>query len=182
MRRAIAGRVTVRLAPVAALVSVLVPVVVAAGLVGGCGGDAAAPGPRVGLIEAAMAAVDEARGGGVEYFEVNADPQAVNLFVASDDGATVTGYLYVDGELVGPAPSREVESGFVFTSADVDIDPDRVLGQVAEQLPDSEIGRFVITGTDQGVPRYEAIVLSDRGGALVVVLTATGDVLSVIPA
>ena len=182
MRRAIPGRGIVRIAPGAALVSALIASVVAAVLVGGCGGDSAAPGPRVDLIEAAMAAVDEARGGGVEFFEVNADAQAVNLFVASDDGATVTGYLYVDDELVGPAPARAVESGFVFTSAAVDIDPDRILGQVTEQLPDSEIGRFVITGTDQGVPRYEALVLSDRGGALVVVLTATGDVLSVIPA
>lgn len=129
-----------------------------------------------------MAAVDEARDGDVEYFEVNADPLAVNLFVATDGGATVTGYLYVDDDLIGPAPSRTVESGFVFTSADVDFDPDLILGEVTGQLSAPEISRFVITGTDTGAPRYEAVIVSGRGGVLVVALSATGEILAVIPA
>ena len=39
-----------------------------------------------------------------DFYEVNATPQLVNLFVATDDGATATAYVYLDGELQPPAP------------------------------------------------------------------------------
>lgn len=148
-----------------------------------CGADDA-PLPLVGQIAPAVEALDaalDAAPGEVEFFEVNADVQLVNLFVASDAGASVTGYIYVDGELIGPAPSRPVEAGYTFGADDVDFDPSVVLARVSEELPGSEIVRFVITATDAGGVRYEAFVRSAQGGALVVVVDAEGEVLAVLP-
>ena len=56
-----------------------------------------------------MAAVEAELGGPQQYFEVNATPQVVNLFVA-DDGRRrrSSPYVYVGGEL---APAGAAEHG-----------------------------------------------------------------------
>lgn len=154
--------------------------VVMATLTAACGGDTE-PLPLVAQIEPAIQALDAALDGDTEFFEVNADLQLVNLFVASDGGSSVTGYIYVDGELVGPAPPQPVESGYTFSAATVDFDPAVVLSRVSEELPGSQIVRFVITATDTGGVRYEAFVRSAQGGALIVVVDAAGGVLAVLP-
>ncbi len=55
--------------------------------------------PRVDLIDDAVAALEAELGGPQRYFEINATPQLVNLFVELNDGALVQPWVYLDGEL-----------------------------------------------------------------------------------
>ncbi len=69
-------------------------------MLGGCGGDdddQPAVVPVVAEISPAIAAVEAELGGPQDYFEINATPQLVNVFVATDGGATATAYVYLDG-------------------------------------------------------------------------------------
>jgi hypothetical protein len=160
-----------------------VVVVAVASVLAACGGgddDAAAPLPLVDQIAPAMAAVDAALGGPQAYFEVNATPALVNLFVATDGGATVTPYVYLDGVLEPPAPGGSA-SGETFVASDVAFDPETVLDQVAAELPDSTVAQFVVLGGAGDAVQYEADVVSAQGGSLRVVLGPDGAVLAVDP-
>ena len=148
-----------------------------------CGGDDGgddAVRPLVDQIAPAMAAVDEARGGPQQYFEVNATPQFVNLFVADPDGAAVVAYLYADGELEPPTPPSAA-AGETFAAEAVTFDADTILDGLDEELTDSDVVVFaVVAGPDGGVD-YSATVESERGGILDVALAADGAVVSVDP-
>jgi hypothetical protein len=182
---------------------VLVPLVaVAAGLVG-CGGDdlvpslpadstvaplpaecpAAADQPlAVDQIAPAIAAVEAELGGLQEYFEVNATEAVVNLFVAgtaADGSGTVTPYAFSRGELTAQPASPA--DGNRFAADAVQIDPQRVLSCLVEQLPSSMLTAFVVEGGPNGAVRYSAVVASEQGGQLVVEVSGTGQVLSVDP-
>jgi len=166
------------------------------------GGDDAedASAPWVGDVEAAMAAVDDERGGAQQYFEVTATPQLTNVFVAVDDAAVAVPYLFVDGELQPPAPSLEGASGFTFTAADVDIDEAAVLSRVEAELPGAAIVALSVegvgaadAGTEGGIEgggvgggdastvRYVVSVQSERGGFLDVTVSGDGRILAVDP-
>jgi hypothetical protein len=150
---------------------------------GGCGdGDDDVALPAVSEIGPALDAVEDALGGAQAYFEVNATPALVNVFVATDGGATATAYVYLDGELQEPAPPRDVAGGATFLAESVDFDPDAVLDTVADELDDSVIGQFVVLGGPGGAVRYEVIVTSARGGNLSVVVGPDGEIVSVDPA
>ncbi|MEX2626612.1 MAG: hypothetical protein WD225_06990 [Ilumatobacteraceae bacterium] len=181
-RRVLAGLV---------LAGVVLAGVVLAGVVGAaCGGGDGDGGdggsehegrPLVGEIAPAIEAVERSLGGAQEYFEINADERLVNLFVATDDGATVTPHLYLDGEIQPPAPPRSVEAGTTFTADDVALDADVVLDQVGDELPDSTLTSFVIVvGPDDRV-RYEVLARSPRGGTLAVEVSGAGEVIGVEP-
>lgn len=134
---------------------------------------------RVDLIDEAIAAVEAERGGAQRYFEINATPLLVNLFVAGDDGATVTPYVYVDGEL---SSDDAVEAeGNTFTADAVDIDPLRVTSCVAAELAGSAQDAFIVEGGPQGAVRFSVLVTSQAGGQLVVGVDGVGAVLSVDP-
>jgi hypothetical protein len=52
-----------------------------------------------------------------------------------------------------------------------------VLDQLREELPDSEIIDFAITGAGDGVVVYDARLQSERGGVLLVLLDGDGRIL-----
>jgi hypothetical protein len=160
-----------------------VAVVVAVAASGACGGGDDGDGglPLVDQIAPAMAAVDAELGGPQQYFEVNATPSIVNLFVATDGGTTVTPYVYLDGVLEPPAPGGSA-SGETFGAAEVTFDPDTVLDQISTDLPESTVTQFVVLGGAADAVQYEADVLSAQGGVLRVVLGPDGAVLAVDPA
>jgi hypothetical protein len=162
-----------------------VAVVVAVAASGACGGGDDDGGdlglPLVDQIAPAMAAVEAELGGPQQYFEVNATPSIVNLFVATDGGATVTPYAYFDGVLEPPAPGGSA-SGETFGAAEVTFDPDAVLDQISTDLPESTVTQFVVLGGAGDAVQYEADVLSAQGGVLRVVLGPDGAVLAVDPA
>ena len=76
--------------------------------------------PIVDQIDDAIAALEAKLGGPQDYFEINATPRLVNLFVALDDGTTVQPWLYFDGELTfeDGAPAQ----GGVLRAVDLDFD------------------------------------------------------------
>ena len=148
-----------------------------------CGGDDdgdEALRPLVDQIAPAMAAVDEARGGPQQYFEVNATPQFVNLFVADAARERVAAYLYVDGELEPPTPPSAA-SGETFAADAVTFDPDTILDGLDEDLADSDVVVFAVVADAAGGVHYSATVESARGGILDVALAADGTVLSADP-
>jgi hypothetical protein len=147
----------------------------------GGGGDDEVALPLVSEIAPAMAAVDARLGGPQEYYEVNATPAIVNLFVATDGGTTATAFVFLDGELQPPAPPRQVAGGETFVAAEVDVDADAVFDVLLEQLPESIVAQFVVLGGQGELVRYEADVVSEQGGQLTVVLGPDGEILAVDP-
>lgn len=158
-----------------------------AGLLGliGCGGDDDDDGggaqPLIEEIAPAVAAVEAELDARVRYFEINATPQLVNLFVAGDDATTVTPYVYAGGELRAPGPTSPVSGGTPFEVGSVTDDLAAVLEGVTTELPDSSVSVFVIYSDDTGDPRYGATVVSDAGGVLDVDLGPDGEVLAADP-
>ena len=168
------------------VVAALAVSIVVSSVLGGCGGDDApgtcAPGDpvlRVEQIEPAVAAVEAELGGPQRYFEINATPALVNLFVASPDGTQVTPYLYSKGTLSSDA-SRPA-TGNSFPSSVIDIDPQSVTSCISGQLPTSTQDLFLIQGGADDAVRYGVLVTSQAGGQLLVEVSGTGVVLGVDP-
>lgn len=130
-------------------------------------------------IAPAVLAVEDELAGPQRYFEINATPQFVNLFVADPAGDAVTVYLYNDGELEPPTPLAPAE-GPTFLAADATFD-DQILAVVSEDLAEPDIVVFAINAGADGRPEYSATVQSERGGVLDVSLAASGAVLAVDP-
>ncbi len=149
----------------------------------GCSGDDAAPdAPPLGAdIIAAVAAVEDELGDGQDYFEVTATGLVTNVFVAVDDATGAIPYAFIDGELLPPEPRLEVESGFTFTADAIELDPDAVLSDLADELPEATIEALSVEGGDGGIVRYVALVRSEVGGALEVTLGPDGAILAVDP-
>ena len=133
---------------------------------------------RVVDIGPALAAVDAARGGPQQFFEANATPQLVNVFVAADDATTAVPYVYVDGQLGPPGPP-EPASGATFGTDAVTFDPAHALEQVTTDLPDTELLVFSVVGGPGGAGRYGVVGRSVAGGTLDITLSPQGAVLAV---
>jgi len=132
---------------------------------------------RVDLIDDAIAAVEDERGGPQEFFEINATPNLVNLFVADTDAGQAIPYIYVDGALTAEDPSDA--TGNTFPSSAVVLDPSAVTGRVSQELPDSIQEAFVIEGGPEGSIRRTIVLTSASGGQLLVVVGPDGAITSV---
>jgi hypothetical protein len=141
--------------------------------------DVEAP-PFVMEVVPAIDAVVEKLGDDVEFFEVTANAQFTNVFVAVDDATAAVPYTYVDGELQPPAPTQTGAEGLTFTRDDVAFDPDLVTAGVQADLPASTIDAISVYGDGVGAT-YVVAVTSESGGFLDVVVTADGLVVSVDP-
>ena len=78
-------------------------------------------------------------GGAQQFFEVNATPQVVNVFVATDGATSVTPYVYVGGELA-PAGAPSTAEGATFAAGALTFDPATVLDGLTTELPGSAVG------------------------------------------
>lgn len=131
---------------------------------------------RIELIGEAIAAVEAALGGPQRYFEVNATPTLVNLFVAVDDATAAVAYTFIGGVLGEPAEQKEA-SGPTFAAADVAFDPRRVLANVVGSLPTSNYRAFSVLGADTGGAdsvRYVVVIESADGQGLQVFVDGNG--------
>jgi hypothetical protein len=150
----------------------------------GCGDDDDGGGPAVRpaveQIAPAIAALEAKLGGPQQYFEINATPQVVNLFVADAAKASVTPYVYVSGAVAESGPPSSAE-GNTFAATAATFDPATILAGVTDELPDPDIVVFTIVGGPSGAVHYAASVQSDEGGTLDVSLAADGSVQAVDP-
>jgi hypothetical protein len=147
-------------------------------VVGGCGSDDSSdPALRVDLIDDAVAAVEAELGGPQQYFEINATPDLVNLYVANDDAAEATSYVYrPDGSLdppIGPAAAE----GETFGADAIEVDEGSVLDDVLAELAESIALAFAVTGTGDGAVQYQVLLQSLRGGRLAVYVDGDGAIL-----
>jgi hypothetical protein len=159
----------------------LVAIALTGPLIVACGddGDGVAGPEWVADIALAVEAVEQDLGGPQEFFEVTATPQLTNVFVAADDASSAVPYLYVDDVLEPPGLPLTGASGNTFAADAIDVDEDRVLSRIAEELPNATIDALSVEGGPGGSVRYVASVRSEAGGVLDVVVAADGEILSV---
>ena len=172
---------------VVALSSVLV-------VVSSCGKNSVAPdtaGLRIDQIETALDAVEQKAGADLEFFEINATTELVNVFVATDldgipnaDGLpdAVVHYVFTEKDGLETAPDPVGANGPTFARTALDYEPSTILRKVLSELPDSQPQVFVLTaaGTAEestGVVQYRLIVQSTQGGQMSVVLTNRGEIV-----
>jgi hypothetical protein len=143
---------------------------------GGSGGSASPEKLQVSKVRDAVAAVEAKLGGPQRFFEVNATPTLVNVFVASQDATSVTTYVYVGAELQ-VAQDAEPASGATFAASEMNFDAAHVLDQVRRDLPKTTLRAFSIVGLDGGGAGYVVTVESDLGGILEIPIQANGTVI-----
>jgi len=131
---------------------------------------------RVELIDDAIAAVEAELGGLQQYFEINATPTVVNLFVALEGATQAVAYVYVAGQL-DPPPAAVPASGPTFAAADAVFDTGLVLAKARGELLTTEFRLFSITGSESGAAQFRAVVQSSQGTEFVVYLSGTGAIL-----
>ena len=96
---------------------------------------------------------------------------------AVDDGAgTEQAFWSPDDGLVEPVPVA-TDGRPTFRSDDLDFRPDRMFDQLRDELPNSEIVDFAITGAGDGAVVYDARLQSEQGGVLLVLLDGDGRIL-----
>ena len=104
-----------------------------------CGGDDDDPADAPVLVEQiapAVAAVEAELGGPQQYFEVNATPQLVNLFVADRRRRRRSRRTCTSAASSPRPPSRRRAEGATFGADALTFDPATVLDGVADELPD----------------------------------------------
>lgn len=127
-------------------------------------------------IRPAIAAVEAALGGPQQFFEVNATPTLINLFVAAEGGTSAIAYIYQAGALQPPA-DPEPASGPTFAADELTFDESRVLATVVGSLPNSTFRGFSAVGVQGGGVSYVVTVESALGGSLEVTVGPTGAIL-----
>lgn len=166
---------------------VLATTAVVIALTAACGdSNADVPDLRIDLIDDAVAAVRDELGD-VAFYEVNATPDLVNVFVATtaDDGSTTaTSYVYEPGGGLGDAADPEEASGPTFTADQIDFEPDTVLGPAVEALPTSVLRAFAVNGVDgpdgpAADVTYRIVFDSVEGGSLSVQVQPDGSIVGV---
>lgn len=144
-------------------------------LVGCASGDEG--GPLVDRIDDAIFAVESHYEAPQDFFEISATESVVSVIVAVDGGpAAEQAFWSLDDGLVDPVPVAPVDRP-TFRSGDLDFRPGRVLDQVREELPNSQIVDFAVTAASDGVVVYDARLQSEQGGMLLVLLDGDGRIL-----
>ena len=135
---------------------------------------------RVEDIRPAIEALEAKLAGPQQYFEVNATPTLVNLFVATENATKAVAYVYAVGELREPAEPQPA-SGPTFTADQLDFDDQTVLANVVAQLPTSQFRGFSAVGVETGGVSYLVTVDSKQGGRLEIAVTGDGEVIGASP-
>ncbi len=138
-------------------------------------------------ISEAISAVGDHFEADVDFYEINATSDGVNLFVstigADASPAVVQARFTRSGGLVIADESVPAE-GPIFRGSAVDFDSTSIIEKATSQLSTAQPRMFIITAVDDAaniVPServsYRLIMESQRGGRLVVLLDSRGTVL-----
>ncbi len=135
----------------------------------------------VGAVPAAVQAVEAARGGPQRYVEINATPDGVNVFVATD-ATNEVGYYFTGGRLE-PAGAPEPQTSPPFELAGIDLALAAALVErTQQQLPGSTVVSVALVEVSGEGLRWALRSRSALGGLLNVLYTPAGDLVSVSPA
>ena len=146
----------------------------AAAFVLGCGGD-----ERIELnveeIDDAVSAVIDVTGRPAMFFEINATPDLINLFLDDGNGNAIN-FVWEDGALRDETEAAVAE-GLAFDASTMTFTHD-VYARVEEELPKSRLRAFTITADGpNGEVLNRVMVQSERGGQFGVLVEADGKIL-----
>ena len=136
---------------------------------------------RIELIADAVQALETLLGGPQRFFEVNATPTLVNLFVATNGATEAVAYVFAGGGLSAPAPPESAKLGApTFGATDITFNVERVLAPVVMALPQSQYRVFSVVGVVGGGVSYLINILSAEGGEMQIPVTGDGVITGVI--
>ena len=148
--------------------------VVVSSFVLGCGGDGRIE-LKVDEIDDAVAAVVELTGRPAMFFEINATPDLINLFLDDGNGNAIN-FVWEDGALRDETEAADADgrsfdaSKMTFTSG--------VYARVEGELPKSRLRAFSIRADGpNGEVLNRVMVQSERGGQFGVLVEADGKIL-----
>ena len=148
--------------------------VFAAWSVVGCGGNDAAV-LRVEEIDDAVRAITTLTGKPANFFEINATPDLINLFLDDGKGNAVN-FVWEDGALRDETEVAAAD-GRAFDATNMAFGSD-VYARVEEELPKSLLRAFTITADGPNGEVLNRVVLqSERGGQFAVLVEADGKIL-----
>lgn len=143
-----------------------------------CGGD-----DKVALhvdeIDDAVGAVSTLTGQPPRFFEINATPDLINLFLDDGKGSAIN-FVWENGSLRDETEAAAAD-GLSFDASKMVFSSD-VYSRVEEELPDSLLRAFTITADGpNGEVLHRVVVQSERGGQFGVLVDPTGKILGSDP-
>lgn len=155
----------------------LLSIILAATQLSACGEDS--PALRVDEIDDAVDAVVETTGGEASFFEINATPDLINLFLDDGRGSAVN-FVWENGKLRDETEAASAD-GKSFDASKMTFAAD-VYEQVEAELPDSLLRAFTITADGpNGEVLHRVVIQSERGGQFAVLVDPTGKILGSDP-
>jgi len=151
--------------------------IVAASVVSACGAESIEL--RVAEIDDAVDAVVELTGGPARFFEINATPDLINLFLDDGNGNAIN-FVWEDGGLrddteAAPADGKSFDASQMTFTSDV-------YATVVEELPESLLRAFTITADGpNGEILNRVVIQSERGGQFSVLVDPAGKILGSDP-
>lgn len=143
-----------------------------------CGGDDGVR-LRVDEIDDAVAAVTALAEGPTKFFEINATPELINLFLDAGNGNAVN-FVWEDGSLRNETEVAAAD-GLSFDASAMQFTDD-VYALVEEELPDSLLRAFTITADGpNGEILHRVFIQSERGGQFAVLVDPNGKILGSDP-
>lgn len=149
-----------------------------AGATSSCGGGESVE-LHVDEIDDAVVAVAALTGQSPKFFEINATPDLINLFLDDGKGSAIN-FVWKDGSLQDETEAADADgpsfdaSKMVFSS--------EVYARVEDELPDSLLRAFTVTADGpNGEVLHRVVVQSERGGQFAVLVDPAGKILGSDP-
>lgn len=134
---------------------------------------------RVDEIDDAVAAVTALTDQPPKFFEINATPDLINLFLDDGEGSAIN-FVWENGSLrdeteAATADGRSFDASKMMFSSEV-------YARVEEELPESLLRAFTITADGpNGEVLHRVVVQSERGGQFGVLVDPVGKILGSDP-
>lgn len=165
----------------------LMTLVLASAWLAACSSESKPDPLAIDSIDEAISAVADHFDADVDFYEINATSDGVNLFVSttgSDAGPSVVQARFTTANGLVVADDAVPAEGPVFRGSAVDFDPASIIESAVSELTSAQPRTFIITAAGDSASNtpsdqvsYRLIMESQRGGRLVVFLDSRGTVL-----